>query len=100
MVRRPLRRSFSFDDKNRLVEVLGATRDQVIMCGSAERFGSDLHRLCDAVKESIDRLAEGLTGRRHAFISNMPPTVSANPALGAPRPRCPERMRGRHSDAG
>ena len=81
MVRRPLRPSFSFDDKNRLIEALGSTRDQVLKCGSAERFGSDLHQLCGAVKDTIDRLAEGLTGRRNAFVSNMPPQLSASPEL-------------------
>ena len=80
MVRRPLRPSFSFDDKNRLIEALGSTRDQVLKCGSAERFGSDLHQLCGAVKDTIDRLAEGLGVQRRRPRSAGPqcPTLSSS----------------------
>lgn len=81
MVRRPLRPSFGLADRNRLIDALRATRQLVGLCSAAENYGSDLHRLCHALGDSIDGLAEGLTGNRKLFVVNPPPTVPATPEL-------------------
>jgi hypothetical protein len=81
MVRRPLRPTFGLADRNRLIDALRTTRHLVGLCSAAESYGSDLHRLCHAVADSIDGLAEGLTGNRKLFVVNPPPTVPATPEL-------------------
>jgi hypothetical protein len=81
MARRPLRPSFALSDKNRLIEALGATRHLVGLCSAAERYGSDLHVLCHAISDSIDGLAEGLTGNRNLFVANPPVALPATPEL-------------------
>jgi hypothetical protein len=81
MVRRPLRPSFGLADRNRLIDAARTTRQLVGLCSAAESYGSDLHRLCHAVGDSIDGLAEGLTGNRKFFVVNPPPTVPATPEL-------------------
>jgi hypothetical protein len=67
MVRRPLRPRFSGEDQKRLIEALGNARDMAIKCSSAQPYGSARHQRCHAVTNSIDALAEDLTGDRTLF---------------------------------
>jgi hypothetical protein len=45
-----------------LLKAMGEARQLAIQCGMAERYGTPLHRACDALRVAIDDLAEALTG--------------------------------------
>lgn len=69
MIRRPLRPSFSIDDRKRLIEAMGRARDLVCHYSSAHGYGSPEDVLADAFQKATDDLAEHLTGDRQLFWS-------------------------------
>ncbi len=74
MIRRPLRSSFSIEDRGRLLEALGRARACTITCSSAERPSSERYAKCRAVTASIDALAEDLTGDPTFFHTKVKPS--------------------------
>jgi hypothetical protein len=67
IIRRPVRPTFNSTQEQILLNALQEARRMVIKCGNAERFGSARYQRCNALAQSIDALAEELTGRRGLF---------------------------------
>lgn len=66
---KPRRDSFGPRDEAALLDAMGAARNRVThLCGAISP-NSERYRLCDAVLEAIDGLAEDLTGDRRFFYA-------------------------------
>ena len=67
MIRRPLSPNFDPNEQKRLLEAMGNARHLALLCASAARQDAVRYQKCHALTETIDALAENLTGDRIYF---------------------------------
>jgi hypothetical protein len=67
MIRRPLRRYFDTSNMPKVLEALRVARFWLGQYSAAQKFGSPERAKCDAFFQSMDDVAETLTGDRTYF---------------------------------
>ena len=67
MIRRPLSPIFDPNEQKRLLEAMGNARHLALLYASAARQDAVRYQKCHALTQTIDGLAENLTGDRTYF---------------------------------
>jgi len=77
MIRRPLRRAFSYSERHELLRALGEARNLALQCAQSESNMSELRNKCESLCNAVDELATELTGDASYFHLKMAPARPA-----------------------